>query len=135
MYQTGEFDHELPSTQDQEKTRFICVSRGSRMAIGATQMRKRYRHLRTGIGGDRKLICDMGGGELPGQDSNLDKENQNLLNNPPKANAGKACGDSRSAVDRALTKAEEIDHDFARVVEAWPTLPAAIREAVLKLIS
>jgi hypothetical protein len=72
--------------------------------------------------------------KLPGQDSNLDKENQNLLDNPPKPNADKAYVDPRRAVDRALTSGEEIDPELARVGDAWPTLPEAVRQAVLKLI-
>jgi hypothetical protein len=34
-----------------------------------------------------------------------------------------------------LTQEAATDNDLIRVVEAWPTLPDAIRQAVLKLIS
>ena len=73
--------------------------------------------------------------KLPGQDSNLDKENQNLLSSPSKPIADTLCVDSPCAVDRALTNAQEYAPDLVRIVEAWPTLPDAIRQAVLKLIS
>jgi hypothetical protein len=48
---------------------------------------------------------------------------------------GKNCGDQPWRPDRALTKALESDPDLARVVKAWPSLPTAIRRAVLALIT
>jgi hypothetical protein len=73
--------------------------------------------------------------KLPGQDSNLDKENQNpcvarRYHLKPQRLPATMC--------RACTKLGPeptlADPDLARVVEAWPDLPEPIRRAVLALI-
>jgi len=35
---------------------------------------------------------------------------------------------------RKVVGGDAIDHDLARVIEAWPRLPESMREAILKLI-
>jgi hypothetical protein len=77
--------------------------------------------------------------QLPGQDSNLDKESQNpnapqrkvgsddtLRHTSP---AGRSAGRSGGQGEGGAP-----DADLARIVEAWPALPAAIRRAVLALV-
>jgi hypothetical protein len=77
--------------------------------------------------------------QLPRQDSNLNKENQNLFAGHPNCNPDSTCAESRRAVDRALTilsaESPVIDPDLARLVEAWPTLLDPIRRAMLALLS
>ncbi len=76
--------------------------------------------------------------KLPGQDSNLDKENQNLLETERKLNHSKTSGDRPQRLDRALTKppreSPQMDAGLARLIEAWPTLSGPIRAAMLALI-
>jgi hypothetical protein len=71
--------------------------------------------------------------KLPGQDSNLDKENQNTFLPQRNALPSATSDESTGRLDRALTKPLESDPDLARVVEAWPTLPDPIRRAMLAL--
>jgi hypothetical protein len=76
--------------------------------------------------------------ELPGQDSNLDKENQNVIRLGPKALSAKpfSAGDAQLATLLAQV-AENLppsDPELTRVVEAWPELPKHIRAAVLALV-
>src|SRR4051794_29155982 len=69
--------------------------------------------------------------ELPGQDSNLDKESQNLLlsgPNPLPANAPRA----PPAAPRP--RLDQTDPDLARILDTWPALPPHIKAAVLALI-
>ena len=77
--------------------------------------------------------------KLPGQDSNLDEESQNP--NTPRHNinpdstlrpttpAGCSAGCSDQQGEGGVP-----DADLARVLDAWPTLPEAIRRAVLALV-
>ena len=77
--------------------------------------------------------------ELPGQDSNLDKESQNpntLRHNGineqclrQTTDAGRSAGRSDEQGEGGIT-----DADLARLVAAWPTLPEPIRRAMIALI-
>jgi hypothetical protein len=53
----------------------------------------------------------------------------------PKQFARRFAQISEMQPSNATAPAPSTDPDLARVVEAWPTLQAAIRQAVLKLIS
>jgi hypothetical protein len=68
--------------------------------------------------------------ELPGQDSNLDKENQKSKGQAPKVLPDNTSEQSAAPLTAPLTA----DPDLTRVVEAWPALSKAIRRAVLALI-
>ena len=79
--------------------------------------------------------------QLPGQDSNLDKENQNAFPAHHNCRAGNTSsqdeerfahgfaqtGQKQPLDGPALTS--QIDPDLARVLDAWPTLPEPIRRA------
>jgi hypothetical protein len=43
-------------------------------------------------------------------------------------------GASPSSVARQLPTEAEIDPDLARIIDAWPTLPAQLRAAVMALV-
>jgi hypothetical protein len=73
--------------------------------------------------------------KLPRQDSNLDKENQNLLGALANSLPANTSDDCSRRLDRALTKAIEPSRDLVRVIGAWPALPEPIRRAVLALIA
>jgi hypothetical protein len=79
------------------------------------------------------MIC--GFVRLPGQDSNLDKENQNLLASQRKSKRSKALADQQ-AEPLAHTLAREVqkDPDLARVLTAWPTLPEATRAGIVAMM-
>jgi|SRR6516162_1619926 hypothetical protein len=91
--------------------------------------------------GKTETLCVSPGdsSKLPRQDSNLNKENQNLFAGSPNPNPGNTCVESGRAVDRALTipipELPVIDPDLARLIEAWPTLLDPIRRAMLALLS
>jgi hypothetical protein len=84
--------------------------------------------------------------KLPGQDSNLDKENQNLLATKRKSLRSKTSAKAPERPDRAWTKRNEkptfvgsleagvSDPDLARVMAAWPGLAEPIRRAMLALV-
>jgi hypothetical protein len=69
--------------------------------------------------------------QLPGQDSNLDKESQNRISPDSNPNVN----NDLSAVEASLTARLTADSDLTRILDAWPTLPAYIRAAMLALIS
>jgi hypothetical protein len=48
---------------------------------------------------------------------------------------GSELRDQKGSSYTALTQKPVSDSDLVRIVEAWPRLPDAIRQAVLKLIS
>ncbi len=84
--------------------------------------------------------------KLPGEDSNLHKENQNLLCGNPKLLPVNTSGKPSRRRDRALTKPtlkvafsnppepSQVDPDLAQIVAAWPALPEHVRLAVLALV-
>jgi hypothetical protein len=72
--------------------------------------------------------------KLPGQDSNLDKENQKTFHSQRKSIAP---SDSRSDQSRFVRRLAQIleDHpELARLAEAWPRLPLALRAGILAMI-
>jgi hypothetical protein len=71
--------------------------------------------------------------ELPGQDSNLDKENQKGKEQAPNILPENTYGESADGVAPGVAQLSS-DPDLARVVEVWPELPDAIRRAVLALV-
>ena len=83
--------------------------------------------------------------QLPGQDSNLDKESQKTFQDEHKVLPDNASGDGLDRFARGFARKESnpppsgpatpvTDPDLARILDAWPTLPAPIRRAVLALI-
>jgi hypothetical protein len=72
--------------------------------------------------------------QLPGLDSNQDKENQNAFEIRLKSKGDKATRHFSSAVCTPVCT-KPSDPELARVVEVWPSLPAPIRAAVLALVS
>jgi hypothetical protein len=72
-------------------------------------------------------------GQLPGQDSNLDKENQNTFQPERNYLVVEDFGSKPSSLTVQLTGAAPIDPDLARLVVAWPSLPPHIRAAILAL--
>jgi hypothetical protein len=78
--------------------------------------------------------------KLPGKDSNLDKENQNLIvpRSKPLKNkqfiipedTGRTAGRTRE-----ISEADESDADLAALVAAWPTLPGPIKTAIRALVA
>jgi hypothetical protein len=84
--------------------------------------------------------------KLPGQDSNLDKESQKTLAPRLKVNQDKdfpptagqfAHGFAQTGPNPPLTAsapARPTDPGLARILDAWPTLPAHIKAAVLALV-
>jgi hypothetical protein len=73
-------------------------------------------------------------GELPGQDSNLDKESQNLLVSDHKVLQDSTCDETSRRRPSACTTLAETDPDFSRLANAWPGLSAAVRSAILTLV-
>src|SRR5262245_10987533 len=93
--------------------------------------------------------CDSGsleGRKLPGQDSNLDKENQKAFQDQRKSLADNISGQGPVSFVRpfAQTGPDQVpdglpasaatDPDLARIFEAWPALSAPIKAAVLALV-
>jgi len=79
-------------------------------------------------------------GQLPGLDSNQDKENQNPLAPPHNSFQGKLFAhpgaDRRTAGRTSGSEVESpADPDLAVLVAAWPTLPPYIRAAVRALVA
>jgi hypothetical protein len=72
--------------------------------------------------------------KLPGQDSNLDKENQNLFASRCKSGHASTSGKPVQRRVRALYSAAKTDADLQRILTAWPELTPPIRAAVLALI-
>jgi hypothetical protein len=72
--------------------------------------------------------------KLPRQDSNLDKENQNLLGSQPNPLPHTTSGNLPKRPDRARTKPPAADPDLDRLLAAWPKLAPAIRKAILALV-
>ena len=74
--------------------------------------------------------------QLPGQDSNLDKENQNLLGARSNILLATTCDASPARPDRALTKSiagsPENYPDLARVLTPWAELPEPLRDALAR---
>jgi hypothetical protein len=72
--------------------------------------------------------------KLPGQDSNLDKENQKTFLPRCKSIGDKASRPIEARFARRFAQIES-DPDLARLIDAWPTLPEPIRRAMLALLS
>jgi hypothetical protein len=78
--------------------------------------------------------------ELPGLDSNQDKENQNPTNPRRKRNSSSGLDDippSRRSAGRSDTRPEQgegDDPELAALVAEWPTLPEPIRAAIRALV-
>jgi hypothetical protein len=90
-------------------------------------------------GGERKreANCEslrLIGTKLPGQDSNLDKENQNSIEQEGKVLPANTYGNRAEGAAPGVAQ-NASDPNLALVVEAWPDLPEAIRRAVLALVS
>ncbi len=67
--------------------------------------------------------------KLPGQDSNLDKENQNLFAERCKHKSTKGLEENqRAPLAQTLARETENDPDLARLVELWEQLPQAGRK-------
>jgi hypothetical protein len=81
-------------------------------------------------------------GKLPGQDSNLDKENQKTAENRRKLLPATTSAVSAPLVARRVAHegtnpppaAASADPDLARVLAAWPGLSQALRRAILALV-
>ena len=78
----------------------------------------------------------MGFRELPGLDSNQDKENQKTKESERISKPVNTSGETEPRrLCASTTKVQSaVDPDLARVVEAWPELPEVIRRAVLALV-
>jgi hypothetical protein len=94
---------------------------------------------KTGFSAKNKGLRLLPQAQLPGQDSNLDKENQktfrsqsNLLplNSSSKKNAPLAPQLAPGPENRAPS----VEPDLALVLSAWPFLPGPIRQAILALV-
>jgi hypothetical protein len=72
--------------------------------------------------------------KLPGQDSNLDKENQNLLPGNRKSFDSETSVKSSLRPERALTKPADPDPSLAKIIRAWPTLPADVKNGIMVLV-
>jgi hypothetical protein len=84
--------------------------------------------------------------KLPGQDSNLDKENQNSLQAGSKAVPDKRKGRGQESFSALLSAAGDAScgsvmesnesapsataRDLARIIDLWPELPEALRKAL-----
>src|SRR5262249_5040048 len=81
---------------------------------------------------------NLQGSKLRRQDSNLDKENQNVTRLGPKALPAKPSGAVGSELAPQLAhEAENLppaDPELVQVVDAWPELPKHIKAAVLALV-
>jgi hypothetical protein len=77
--------------------------------------------------------------KLPGQDSNLNKQNQNPNTPDRKAYSENTLRDA-PPVGRSAGRSEQqseggtADAELAALVAAWPTLPDPIKRAVLALV-
>jgi hypothetical protein len=67
--------------------------------------------------------------KLPGQDSNLDKESQNLSQPRPNPLSANTSGDTAVPVARQLPN----DPDFARLAAVWPKLPEHVRRTIISI--
>jgi hypothetical protein len=84
--------------------------------------------------------------KLPGQDSNLDKENQKTFQETHKSVQDNVLEQDQSRFARQFARggpnqplensspARPTDADLSRVIQAWPLLPAPIKAAVLALV-
>jgi hypothetical protein len=85
------------------------------------------------------MMALAGGGEQwrgkrPLPDSNRGWRICNPLHDDPNPNPAKGSGQSPESVAHQLPGETKIDPDLARVLAAWPSLPPAIRRAVLALV-
>ncbi|HEY1378710.1 MAG TPA: hypothetical protein VGF55_18065 [Gemmataceae bacterium] len=69
--------------------------------------------------------------ELPGLDSNQDKENQKIFSHSRKPLSGK---DSGEAGTRFAHGFAQTDLDLTHILDTWPMLPSHIRAAILALV-
>src|SRR5688572_6973650 len=93
--------------------------------------------------GDRKLRSSL---QLPGQDSNLDKQNQNPFENSPNVfqshelriivddGCTDGCTTSPDSAIPAAPSPVPVDPRLARLVAAWPALAEAVQERILSLL-
>ena len=84
--------------------------------------------------------------KLPGQDSNLDKENQKTFQEMHKSVRDNVLGQDKSRFARQFaqagpnqpledpSQARPTDADLTRVLDAWPQLPEPLRRAILALV-
>jgi hypothetical protein len=75
--------------------------------------------------------------QLPRQDSNLDKESQKVSPSRRNLRDESTFGNDTIPFDAGLRespKSDASDADLRRVLDAWPTLPSAIRRGILALI-
>ena len=80
--------------------------------------------------------------ELPGLDSNQDKENQNLNTPFRKSHKSKnieaqptnRCTAGRTRSEKPQPEGGILDADLAALVAAWPTLPDPIKAAILAMV-
>ncbi|MHB1425503.1 MAG: hypothetical protein ACYC3I_20235 [Gemmataceae bacterium] len=77
-----------------------------------------------------QVLVTCGFLKLPGQDSNLDKESQNLSASLHKSLSVNTSVDTQTSVAQKLPT----DPDFDRLASAWPSLPVHIKAAVLALL-
>jgi hypothetical protein len=83
------------------------------------------------------LVCGLS--QLPGQDSNLDKENQNAFRACQKPLCSLTSGDMATPLAPQLAPETKtslpaaLDPDLTRIMECWPALSEPIRRAMLAL--
>jgi hypothetical protein len=73
--------------------------------------------------------------KLPGQDSNLDKESQNVFAPGHKSIRNQTLGRNEEQLSALLAHLALTDPDLSRLCSAWPALPDHIRAAILALVA
>jgi hypothetical protein len=71
----------------------------------------------------------------PGQDSNLDKESQNVFTPGHKSLPANSSRQNEGSLSVLLAHSTPTDPDLARIIDAWPTLPDHIRAAIMALVA
>jgi len=75
--------------------------------------------------------------KLPGQDSNLDKESQKVLQPRRKMHSDNSLGNVQIPFApglRVTPNSPSFDPDLAKLVDAWPSLPEALKTGILAMI-